>query len=289
MVKKRIGNDFILRWRVFVNKGDIVLEELGRERISLSITDPTGAPVNFGKYSIDGNLITIRLYGYQMESQCSRWKLGAYSLHLTVNKGDVGQSTVDLCNAFELVSKSCQEGGDGQDLEITTVMDLESSDLMLPYIASPFTIDEYGILTNRKNGKRYRLTPYEDEDPTPPQPTDKHAFYIGQVDATKAAFAQMSLEYILSHARKEEVESEKSGAYKATANCLMILVPSTLMLTEVKFTSSGLTTSVTGDNLWNLMHDDVTIEGVDYFVYGYRMPGVTEDDPLIYEYSIKKA
>lgn len=186
MIKKRIGNDFTLRWTVYVNKGDISLEDVGKENIKLTLTDPTGAPVSIGKYSVEGNNILIRLYGYQMEGNCRSWRLGSYSLHLTLYKGEAGQTTVDLCDAFQLVGKSCQEGGDSQDVEVDTAIDLESSDLMLPYIASPLILDDEGILTDKRTGKKYKLVPLgEDGNPEP------DADLVSRVELLEQANAKM--------------------------------------------------------------------------------------------------
>ena len=49
-------------------------------------------------------------------------KIGNYRLTLWLNKGKVGQSVVDACDAFTLVACSCDEGGDGDlDLEVVDV------------------------------------------------------------------------------------------------------------------------------------------------------------------------
>lgn len=49
-------------------------------------------------------------------------RVGYYRLTLWLNKGKEGQSVVDACDAFKLVSCSCDEGGDSDlDLEVVDV------------------------------------------------------------------------------------------------------------------------------------------------------------------------
>lgn len=289
MKKIRIGKDFAVRWRIFVNRGEMQLQDLDKEKMSLVLVSPKKNRLQIRQFKLDGNLLSFRVYGWEMKSNCLTWSLGTYSLELTVNANDVGQSIVDCCNAFNLVGHSCEECGDSQDIEIATVLDLESSDLTLPYIASPFTIDDNGILTNRRNGKKYILTPYEEPAPQPPTPTERYKCYIGQVDATMSAFGQMSMEYMLSHAQEKEVSGKTTGSINATHSCIFFLVPSSLKLSSMSYVSGGLTTSITGDSLWNLLHDDITIDGIDYFCYGYRMATVSESDPQTYDYELNLA
>ena len=108
------------------------------------------------------------------------------------------------------------------------------------------------------------------------------SYYIGTVNATKSTFPSADLTNLTK-------KSYASGAqkYVATQNCLAILVPPSLDLGALSYTSGGLTTNLEKSDL-NLTHDDVEIEGKTYRVYGYRVNGVTEADPLTYDYTIKK-
>lgn len=164
MERRRIGDDLIASWRVFVNHGDLTLEDFDKAKMSLVVITSQGRRFPLRKFTIEGSLIRFRIYGWEMTGSCSIWKPGRYGLELTVNKNDVGQVIVDCCNAFELVDKSCKTGGDAQDVETSPVVDLESGDVTFPYIVSPITLDENGVLTDRRTGMRYQLTAF-DGDP----------------------------------------------------------------------------------------------------------------------------
>lgn len=120
-------------------------------------------------------------------------------------------------------------------------------------------------------------------------PTVTYDYYIGQMTKTKSEFTALSDNDLITSLSKKTISANKSDSFKATQNCVVLLVPATLSLSKFQYTSGGMTTNVLADNMWNLDHADVTVNGKAYKVYGYRFNGVTESDPLTYDYSIKIA
>lgn len=120
-------------------------------------------------------------------------------------------------------------------------------------------------------------------------PTVTYDYYIGQLTKTKSEFTALADNDLVAALTKDTISASKSASYKATQNCIVLLIPATLAISKFQYTSGGLTTNVLADNMFNLEHADVTIGGKAYKVYGYRFNGVSESDPLTYDYSIKIA
>lgn len=94
MIARRIGNDFIIEWRVFVNGKPHILD--GRN-LELHISKGR----QFDKvmpFTVSGNCITTVFFGKDQRV------LGEYCLTLYENRGEEGMHTLDACEAFELVS-----------------------------------------------------------------------------------------------------------------------------------------------------------------------------------------
>lgn len=112
MKRIRIGKDLLVRWPIITNGEPASLE--GRD-IRLELVPPSCERVVI-PYTIAGNIVVVRI---SPELQHS---IGRYSLTLWENYGEEGQTVVDSCCAFVLVSNSSAESdGVDPDVEIETV------------------------------------------------------------------------------------------------------------------------------------------------------------------------
>lgn len=95
----RIGKDISIEWAILTNGIAVSLE--GR-KLSLEITTPV-MKKTYLPITITQNIIRAKYPAREQKS------VGVYSLTLWENKGREGQTCVDRCKAFKLVSKTCQE------------------------------------------------------------------------------------------------------------------------------------------------------------------------------------
>lgn len=113
MRKIRIGKDIKIRWGVTI--GGVVADP-SIHNLTLELKDPFGINVNTSPITLVGDMLETTFYGKDHK------RVGYYKLTLWLNKGNEGQSVVDACDAFTLVSCSCDEGGEGNlDLEVVDV------------------------------------------------------------------------------------------------------------------------------------------------------------------------
>ena len=113
MKKIRIGKDIKIRWGVTI-EGEVA--DPAVYDLTLELRDAFGAGVEVAQPTLVDGLLETTFYGKDYK------RTGAYRLTLWLNKGKEGQSVVDACDAFTLVSCSCDEGGDSDlDLEVVDV------------------------------------------------------------------------------------------------------------------------------------------------------------------------
>lgn len=113
MRKIRIGKDVNIRWGVTI-EGEMADPEV--YDLTLELRDAFGSAVEIAQPILVDGLLETTFYGKDHK------RTGAYRLTLWLNKGKKGQSVVDACDAFTLVSCSCDEGGDSDlDLEVVDV------------------------------------------------------------------------------------------------------------------------------------------------------------------------
>lgn len=110
----RIGNDITIKWTIN-RQGEP--EDFSGKSVSIQLLEPfsnTSASIN---YIIEGNIITIYFNGKDQK------KTGQYTLKLVENEGKAGMITLDICNPFTLVSKSCMAGGYGEcsNVDVETI------------------------------------------------------------------------------------------------------------------------------------------------------------------------
>lgn len=113
MRKIRIGKDIKIRWGVTI-EGEVA--DPAVYDLTLELRDAFGSTVEIAQPTLVDGLLETTFFGKDHK------RTGAYRLTLWMNKGKEGQSVVDACDAFTLVSCSCDEGGDSDlDLEVVDV------------------------------------------------------------------------------------------------------------------------------------------------------------------------
>lgn len=113
MRKIRIGKDIKIRWGVTI-EGEVANPAV--YDLTLELRDSFGSAVEIAQPTLVDGLLETTFCGKDHK------RTGAYRLTLWLNKGKEGQSVVDACDAFTLVSCSCDEGGEGDlDLEVVDV------------------------------------------------------------------------------------------------------------------------------------------------------------------------
>lgn len=113
MKKIRIGKDVGIKWTITTNG---VSESLQDRDLTLFIVTPIKERIsmNFTIHGDSNNEIHSVFRGVAQKL------VGEYGLTLWENFGKDGQTVVDACSAFKLVSTTCEEGGDaveGLDVE----------------------------------------------------------------------------------------------------------------------------------------------------------------------------
>lgn len=119
MKRIRIGKDIAIRWNITLPEG--TTETLKDMDLSVVMKDPRGNKVGLTEYKVNDYNLEIGLAGKSFAY------LGAYTLTLWKNRGEIGQSVVDAVNAFELVGSTdkecdCSSAGNG-------VLDISTFDL----------------------------------------------------------------------------------------------------------------------------------------------------------------
>lgn len=115
---------------------------------------------------------------------------------------------------------------------------------------------------------------------------DKFPYYIGHLTSTKSAFETLEDSYLTALLDAKEGNGKENN-FIATKNCFVMLVPEDREITKCEYSEGGVTTSIVDNNLWNLSHTDIEIDGTIFNVYGYRFNGISEEDPLVFIYNVK--
>ncbi len=110
MKQIRIGKDITVRWPILTNGNPASLT--GRN-LKLRLHTPTGQQKDID-FSTSGHQVEFVYRGIEQRSE------GVYSLTLWENFGLPGQTAVDACKAFKLVSSTCCEGGGNGNLSTET-------------------------------------------------------------------------------------------------------------------------------------------------------------------------
>lgn len=99
MIKIRKGKDIVFRWSILTNGNALPLS--GRN-LTLEIITPYGRRIAMN-YQTDGNTIIFKFRGTE------HTMLGVHGITLWENKGEDGQTAVDISNAFALVRTTEEE------------------------------------------------------------------------------------------------------------------------------------------------------------------------------------
>lgn len=105
MKKIRIYKDLSIKWKVLTNGEE---KDLAGRDLTLELVNRYGREER--EFSVDGCTVICKFKGTEQKS------LGEYWFTLWENKGKDGQTLVDSCDHFILVSNTCEEnrcGGDG--------------------------------------------------------------------------------------------------------------------------------------------------------------------------------
>ena len=134
MDKIRIGKDFDVRWSILTN-GEVV--DLAGRDLLLEVYPPFHEKIVL-PFNIEGNTIIANI------SPDIQTSVGVYSLTLWENYGKDGQTAVDSCQAFALVSSSCAESDDSNtDVELKEVIELQTANMTF----TPVVINGGGNVT----------------------------------------------------------------------------------------------------------------------------------------------
>lgn len=108
MTKIRKGNDIEIQWEIYAIQGmDEVPYVLSGKTLTLYLRNQFGK-TEVHNFKTDRHILSFVFYGKDQK------QIGAYSLELVENDGREGMHTVDECDAFTLVSHSCQAGGESE-------------------------------------------------------------------------------------------------------------------------------------------------------------------------------
>lgn len=131
----RIGNDINIEWTIF---RDGKPESLDGKNISVFMTN------GYKKMAVKDlhfrdNVIRFTYLGKDQDYN------GVYTLTLIENKGKEGMYTVDACDAFRLIPRSCSVGGDTGcgSVKVTTVK--LTGDISVPAVGT----GDYESMTNK--------------------------------------------------------------------------------------------------------------------------------------------
>ena len=119
----RIGNDINIKWTINRQGSP---EDFRGKNLSVYLLEHFSSSKADISYTIKDNIINITFFGKNQK------RTGIYTLKLVENEGQTNMSTLDHCNAFNLVGKSCMVGDKDScsNLEVTSIA-LESN-LALP-------------------------------------------------------------------------------------------------------------------------------------------------------------
>lgn len=139
MRKIRLGKDIKIRWGVTI-EGEVA--DPAVYDLTLELRDAFGSVVEVAQLTLVDGLLETTFFGKDQK------RTGAYRLTLWLNKGKEGQSVVDACDAFTLVSCSCDEGGTG-DLDLE-VVDVETASLDVGGGSGGGSgVSDYALLSNK--------------------------------------------------------------------------------------------------------------------------------------------
>lgn len=113
MKRIRIEKDITIRWSGILTNGEPVSLE-GRD-LKLYLVNPLGSSKEVTDFNVTDNNIQFLFRASEQKN------MGIYKLKLYENYSQQGQTVLDQCEGFCLVSSTCQEGGtDDEGLDTET-------------------------------------------------------------------------------------------------------------------------------------------------------------------------
>lgn len=108
MEKIRKGNDIEVQWAIYAGYGiNEAPYDLTGRNLTLYMKNQFGRSEVYD-FTTEKHIITFMFWGKDQQHT------GVYSIELVENEGREGMHTVDECDAFQIVSHSCETGGDSE-------------------------------------------------------------------------------------------------------------------------------------------------------------------------------
>ena len=143
MEKIRKGNDIEVQWAIYVGVGiNEAPYDLTGRNLHLYLRNQFGRTEIY-EYTVDRHVIRFMYWGKDQT------QTGTYSIELIENEGRQGMHTVDECDAFTLVSHSCQTGGDSEGrVECVHLQFRANMGISVPSIGAEIKVDDALSLTS---------------------------------------------------------------------------------------------------------------------------------------------
>ena len=208
MKRIRIGNDITLLWKVLLKGGEPY--NLEGKNLFLCYTTLSGV-TEVKDFSVNENTLTWTFLGKDQKVT------GAYTLTLVENKGEKGMLTVDVCEPFRLVDRSCM-ADDGntcgnvsvESVEVESSIDMTKIKPVIPEIGE----NGNWWIEGKDTGKPARGEKGEDftfEDFTPEQIADLKKPAVDAAEtANTAAKRAKDISDSVTSAEELRVEAENS-------------------------------------------------------------------------------
>lgn len=126
---------------------------------------------------------------------------------------------------------------------------------------------------------------------TPPEnpPIESFDYFEGQTGGRSSEFSSLSKDELVAVSTKYSTTNSETGdkSKNATDKIFFIMIPSSASVKKFIYTSDGSVSDINGENAYNVSHGNVTIDGKEYKIFGYRDATTTASNPLLYTYNIK--
>lgn len=255
MKKIRIGKDIQVKWTILTNGKS---EDLSGRDLTLFLFDPLKYSRQI-PFEVSANVISFTVRGTEQR------RSGVYSLSLWENYGGIGQSVVDCCEAFQLVSVTCQESPDVSPLSpVELTMPTANIEVAIPGLSAYEVAVKNGFVgTEQEWLASLKGEPFTYEDFTEEQINElknpaieaaekaEEATKKANEAATKAENASNDVTQLISSAESilTEVESATEKAKEATLNADNATATAIQVSNEVKQTNSTVIANETARNL----------------------------------------
>lgn len=108
MERIRKGNDIEIQWAIYAGQGiDETPYDLSGKNLTLYLKNQR-ENIEIYDFETERHVLSFVFYGKD------QFHTGNYSIELVENEGKEGMHTVDQCDAFTLVSHSCETGGESE-------------------------------------------------------------------------------------------------------------------------------------------------------------------------------